>query len=177
MDECKFNTTLTREIANLKELLFVRIDSIEKAVELAHGNYVRVPTDIQKEVQALKDFLLATIKGEHDLKEVKFAKVEQRFELIESARLEQKEDTKTRVDAALKSQENAFAEQNRSFLVSINKSEESTRRQIEAQGEIITDLKDRLTRSEGQNSGKKDFWGYIVAAVAVAAFLIEHFKT
>ncbi len=176
MDECKFNTTLTREISNLKELVFTRIEGIEKAIKLSHENFVRVPTDIQKEVGALKEFILAKFEGEHQLKEVKFGKVEQRFELIESARLEQKGDTKTAVDAALKSQEAAFVKQNESFLLSINKSEESTRRQIEAQGEIIIDLKDRLTRSEGQNSGKRDLWGYAVGAAGLIIAVLSIFK-
>lgn len=46
---------LWREVAALKELLQSQLDSMEKAITVAHEDLVRVPTDVQKQVGNLKE--------------------------------------------------------------------------------------------------------------------------
>jgi hypothetical protein len=46
---------LQREVASLKEILTTRLDGMEKAIQVAHENLVRVPTDTDKQIQHLKE--------------------------------------------------------------------------------------------------------------------------
>lgn len=193
-----------REIASLKELILIHINRIDAAVQLAHEDLVRVPTDVQKAVGALKElheqkfatfrkdlenlekFFLSELAGEHNLKEEKFNKVEQRFQLLETQRAEQKQDTKLAVDAAFAASKEAVREQNNANTVAISKSEATTQKQIDqieqlstsgrnALAEQIADIKDRLTRMEGNSSGKKDFWGYIIGGIGLIGGLLAIF--
>lgn len=54
---------LLREIASLKELFFTRVDALNKAVEVAHDDLVRVPTEVQKAVGTLRDLHESKIEG------------------------------------------------------------------------------------------------------------------
>lgn len=54
---------LFHEIRSLKELVYTRIRALEKAVEVAHEDLVRVPTEVQKAVGTLKDLHEAKIEG------------------------------------------------------------------------------------------------------------------
>jgi hypothetical protein len=46
---------LVREIASLKELIFTRLDGMDKAISLFNENITRVPTDTDKQIQHLKE--------------------------------------------------------------------------------------------------------------------------
>lgn len=133
---------LWREILNLRELLETRITAIEKSIEVAHEDLVRVPTDVQKQVGNLKS-----------LHEEKFRSVETQF-AERDTRTEQKDrDTKIAIDAAFQSASTAVA-----------KSETVTSKQIDQIGMLIQtetralagqidDLKQRVTRIEGMGVG------------------------
>lgn len=54
---------LSREIASLKELLYSRIDGLERAVQVAHDDLVRVPTEVQQAVASLQSLLEVRITG------------------------------------------------------------------------------------------------------------------
>ena len=161
---------LWREILNLRELLESRIISIEKSIEVAHDDLVRVPTDVQKQVGNLKEL--------HD---EKFRSIQVQFDERDT-RTEQKDrDTKIAIDAAFQSASLAVA-----------KSEAVTTKQIDQQGTLIQttagglsgqigDLKERLTRLESQGIGEKGgrtsqqqmiTWVLmiIVALISIAAF-------
>jgi hypothetical protein len=56
-------TALWRELSGLKELLMARIQSIEHAIKIAHDDLVRVPTETQKQVGALKEFQTTVIEN------------------------------------------------------------------------------------------------------------------
>lgn len=45
--------SLYREIAALKELVFTRLEGVEKAIKVFHDDLTRVPTDVDKQVGAL----------------------------------------------------------------------------------------------------------------------------
>lgn len=48
---------LNQQIAALKELLFTRLDGVEKAIEVFYADLTRVPTDVDKQVGALHDLI------------------------------------------------------------------------------------------------------------------------
>jgi hypothetical protein len=100
-------------------------------------------------------------------------------------------DSKVAVDAALQAAKEAVGEQNKSSSSAIAKSESATSKQIDQMGLLIStgntalndkidDLKERLTRLEGNAGGTHQVWGYVVgiagAVVAIAAlgYLIFH---
>jgi hypothetical protein len=162
---------LWREVLNLRELLESRITSIEKSIEVAHEDLVRVPTDVQKQVGNLKE-----------LHEEKFRSVQTQFDERDT-RTEQKDrDTKVAIDAAFQSASLAVA-----------KSEAVTSKQIDQQSMLIQtetralsgqigDVKERVTRLESLGIGDKGgrtsqqqmiSWilTVLVALIAIAAYL------
>jgi hypothetical protein len=163
---------LLRELAGLKEIVFTRLDAMDKAVELFDMNLTRVPTETDKAIEHLKE-----------LHEEKFTSVQTQFK-ERDVRVEQTaRDTKVAVDAALQAAEKAVGKQNESFALSIEKSENATIKQIDQQGQLIatttkalddkiTDVKDRLTRLEGKSEGSGLNMMYIAAITAVIAVII-----
>lgn len=203
---------LLREIASLKELAFSRIGAVEKAIEVAHADLVRVPTDVQKEVGTLKAFHEEKFAGmsqrfadrvvninkvlvdEEHLTYERFMAVEKQFaERDKRAELLLATSSKA-MDAALAAAKSAVDKQNEAFQLSISKSEAATTKQIDgmqatilsltkAFDDKINDLKDRITRNEGTDIGKKEsrqdsgsLWGYVVggigAMLGIAGFIM-----
>jgi len=94
----------------------------------------------------------------------KFDSVKTQFKMVEQQRIEQKEDTKAAVDAALAAQKEAAREQTISSEKSINKSEASTKEQLgqlatnfatELKGVVdkLNDISDRIGRIEAVKQG------------------------
>lgn len=142
-----------REVLHLKELFESRISAVEKSIEVAHEDLVRVPTEVQRAVGTLEA-----------LDNEKFVSIEKQFK-ERDVRVEQTaRDTKTAVDAALAAQEKAVGKQNESFSLATAKSETAITKQIDQLGVLlgnatkgledkINDVKDRLTRLEGSDYG------------------------
>jgi hypothetical protein len=163
---------LLREVSALKELVFTRLEAIDTSIRVSHEDLVRVPTDVQKQVAALKELMEARIDGSDRLKEEKFRNIDKRLDLVEQARIEQKKDTATAVDAALKAAKEAVTEQNTSNVLAINKSETATTKQIDQQGvliaqiiknfdEKINDLKNKQVSTEGQIAALESMKGQV----------------
>lgn len=170
---------LQREVSSLKELHGVRLEAMDKAIAVAHDDLVRVPTDVQKAVTALKEVLLEMFKTV----EGKFDEVKLQFELIEKQRVEQKADTKAAVDAALTAQKEAVKEQTAASEKSILKSESATKERIDLQAkdlrtsgdstnQQVSDLKERVTTIEGKTTGHGETWGYVAIGVAIIAVIL-----
>lgn len=144
---------LYREIASLRELLEFRMNGMESL-----------------EREKFKE-LSSRMTAMEGLREEKFEKVDQEFRgmekqfaLVETQRVEQKEDTKTAVDAALQAQKEAVSEQTTASERSIAKSEAATTKSIEQLAITFTtafdgfrrensDLKDRITSLESEKRG------------------------
>jgi len=138
----------------LRQTIGARLDAMDKAVRVFESNLTRVPTDIDKQIECLKE-----------LHEEKFHSVDTQF-LERDVRVEQTaRDTRVAVDAALQAAEKAVGKQNDSFALAIAKSEAATAKQIDQQGSLIqttsnglndkvTDIKDRLTLIEGRGVGQ-----------------------
>lgn len=148
---------LWREIAALKELAFNRMAAIEKAVDVAHADLVRVPTDVQQQVAHLREL--------HD---EKFESIRIQFAERDTRTEQTSRDNKVAVDAALQAAKEAVGENNKSFAISAAKQEASTIKQIDQQALLIAtvsktlddkigDLKERLTRIEGSGVGVEKY--------------------
>jgi hypothetical protein len=164
---------LLREYTSLKELVFTRLDAMDKAMELFNANITRVPTDTDKQISHLKEL--------HD---EKFEGVEKQFKERDVRTEQSATATKIAVDAALQAQKEAAGAQNESNAAAIAKSEAATTKQIDGivaligsnnkgLDEKIADLKGRLDRGEGKMSGAGDTWGFIVAGIVVVGIIID----
>lgn len=187
---------LWREVANLKEMVVKEIERMDKAIDLAHADLVRVPTDVQKAVGALKElheaqflamdrtigdrviYVDKLLAGAASLVEEKLKSVDSRFS-----------EKDKQVAENFHTAESAVSKQNQHFEISINKSELFTQNQFNQVNILITsmkkeyddkfgDLKDRLSRSDGSGRGRAELWGYVLAAIlliiAAAGYVTTH---
>jgi hypothetical protein len=189
---------LVREISTLKESaqaslvgteksLTARIEGIEKAIQVAHHDAVRIPTLLQDAIENLRklvwerfDTADQKIKGMEALSGERLSAIQQRFK-ERDVRVKQTAKTGGEaLRAALQAAKEAVAAQQTSNSEAISKSEQATKEQIAALGTTIAqntkasdgainDLKSRLDRLEGQGTGRTDMWGWIVAAITMAA--------
>jgi hypothetical protein len=137
--DIKSDTTIltTREVSVLKELMFARLDGIEKSIEVAHDDLVRVPTDVQKQVGALKELhqqIFETVN-------VKFSGVATRF-------TERDERFNERFMASQEALAAAFAAQKEAT----GKIEVSFTKQLDSCNEKISYNKERIATLEGNVS-------------------------
>lgn len=160
-----------REVNALKELIFTRLDALDKATELFHTDITRVPTDVDRQVSAAKDLISAEMDGTSRYFEEKFTGVEIKFEGVEAhfaqsdiLRDKTAEQGGVALSAALQAAKEAVGEQNKSFALSIDKSEKATAEQIAALrlnyetallglNKTIDDLKERVVRAESLGQG------------------------
>lgn len=115
-------------------------ERIEREVRQLEGRLTRQLASIENELQLRVGYAV-------DLTVEKFRKVEQEFELIERQRKEQKEDTKTAVDAALSAQKEAVKEQTAAASLATAKSETATGKQQEQLASTLTTAIEALRRS------------------------------
>lgn len=166
---------LTVLITSLKELFLSHIERIDKAVIVAHEDAVRVPTDIQKAVGGLREFM-----------DQKIQNIYEKFEVIEKIRIEQKIDSRqTLLDTfaaskeAIRKQEDAFVKQIEGQSVNLI----TIRKVLD---DKIDDLKDRVGRIEGVAVGglsqKKEqreisnaTWGIIATILGIIFFILGYF--
>ncbi len=184
---------LTREIASLKEVIFTRLDAMDKAVSLFTESITRVPTDTDKQIQHLKEFVLERMEGIVNqgvsgaaLQNERFAAVQRQFGERDIRTGNAAQESKSAVEYALQAAKEAVAEQNRSSGLAISKSEASTAKQIEQLTDAmregfkgvdgkIDDAKERLTRLEGRGEGGKivhDAGRATIAVIISAAALV-----
>jgi hypothetical protein len=183
---------LTREISALKEVMFTRLDGMDRAIILFNENITRVPTDTDKQISHLREFILQM-----------FSTQDERFEGIQTQfrerdiRVEQTaKASKEALDAALQAAKEAVGKQNDSFAQSIAKVEAAFTKQMDQLGILITntvtaindkidDLKGRLALIEGVDRGKTtavvtqqasnfnaaNLWGIILGIVGTSAIV------
>lgn len=176
-----------REISSLKELLQARVTEVEKGIKVAHDDLVRVPTEVEKSVGGLQSLMENKIFYENKLSTLQFGFIEKQFAWLEVLRVEQKRDTATAVDAALKAAKEAVAEQNTSNVLAINKSEAATSKSIDELARLvntgmgnlndkISEVKDRFivhdSTSRGKHDGVKDFRDWVPWVIAIGMALL-----
>jgi len=147
---------LRRELGALNEKLGTRLDAMDKATSLLQENQTRVPTEIDKQIMHLKEL--------HD---EKFKRVDVQFT-----------DRDVALQAALSAAKEAVEKQTQWFAESIRESKTATGTQLSSLDGKIEDLKDRITRGEGRNSGAKETvletrsasaqnWGFVVGGIGI----------
>lgn len=146
---------LETRIEGQKELSASRFDAMDKAISLLQVIADRQPLDVDKKIINLQT-----------LHEEKFDSIQTQFTERDVRTEQTARDSKVAVDAALQAAKEAVGEQNKSSALAIAKSEAATTKQIDQQGLLISsataglndkieDLKERLTRLEGQDKGLK----------------------
>jgi hypothetical protein len=141
---------------------------------------------VLREIGLLRGSVALQIKALEELLDEKLKAVDREFALIEDRRKEQKEDTRSAVDAALIAQKEAVKGQTAASEKAIEKSEKSFTSQIAAleatlQTSIVSlttslqDMKDRIGRIESHTAGGKEaiidmraVIGLVLAAALVA---------
>jgi polyhydroxyalkanoate synthesis regulator phasin len=119
---------------------------------------------LDKAIANLKQLLETRIGGLEEVIDEKFISVNERFVLVERGRVEQKEDTKSAVDAAFSAAKEAVREQTNSSERSITKSEDATKEQLSQLNTTFTtainavtgsldDLKERVGNIEATRRG------------------------
>ena len=164
---------LLREIFSLKELIFTRIDGMDKGITLLQSQADKVPSIavVNASVEALRQYF-----------EEKFHSISIQFTERDTRTESSARDSKVAVDAALQAAKEAVGEQNKSSALSIAKSEAATTKQIDQISLIINattkgtddkidDLKTRLTAMEGARSGGRDAGSVVVQVIAAIASL------
>ena len=119
---------------------------------------------LQREIAALKEFLVSKIDAAEAHNAIRFAGIDREFVAIEAWRKEQKLDTKTAVDAALQAAEKAVREQTVASEKAITKSETSATEQSKQQyatftaslngvSNTLADVKERVGKIEATRLG------------------------
>jgi len=133
-----------------------------------------------REVASAKEFMFSRIDGVVDVMVEKFDGVSVQLGLVERQRVEQKNDTKAAVDAALAAAKEAVKEQTTASGLSITKSETATAEQLKQLSQTFTtansgltlllnDLKTRVERIENLKQGGRETLSGIYAFAAFLA--------
>jgi hypothetical protein len=105
-----------RDYVDLKiENVITRLDAMDEATRVLKDDVTRTPTLLQ-----------TAIKSFGELMDEKFSAITDKFKAAESLRLEQKQDSKTGLDAALAAQKEAAGTQDINNQKAIDKSEKAT---------------------------------------------------
>ncbi len=142
---------------------------------------------LHREIGTLRDLFTQEIKGLdaeftcqinaiNKIKEEKFDRIREHFDLIEQARLEQKADTKEKVDAALSAQKEAAAKSEQSFTKQIDAMRDLMESHSKASDEKIAALTVRVSVKDGSGAGMAHLWGLIIGAIGLAGVLVAIFK-
>jgi hypothetical protein len=170
---------ILRATAALKELIFTRLDAMDKALVLLQSRADKVPSDI--------DIAVGAIRAVYD---EKFKSVALQFSERDVRTEQTSRDSKVAVDAALQAAKEAVGEQNKSSALAIAKSEAATTKQIDqivilinatnaSINDKVDDLKNRLSsiesrleKGEGRGVGQTDVVAYIVAGFSLLGTIV-----
>ena len=135
------------EATAMKELMLTRFNSIDKAIALAHENEQRWPTVLDREINALKEFMGVKL----DIHAEKFISVNRRFEERDRHVQIDSAANKTAIDAAFKAASEAVKTQQDASDKAITKSEAGFVKQIESATMILSTMKTELDRRLDEN--------------------------
>jgi hypothetical protein len=181
---------LLREIANLETRFMERIESIEKSIEVAHQDLVRVPTDVDKSVDGLAQLvwerfktLNAVIGGIEKTRLEQFSNIQTQFVERDTRTGQAAKASAEALAAALQAAKEAVGTQQLSNITAIQKQETTTKEQIISLGNLITqmtvniddrisDLKGRMDKLQGSGSGRQDVVAWIIAGFSLLANIL-----
>jgi hypothetical protein len=171
------------EIRSLLKIIETRIDAMDKATALLRENISVVPTEMDRQVTHLREYMVARIDSTQVARDERFNSIDLQFRERDTRTDQSSRDSKVAVDAALQAAKDAVGEQNKSSALAIAKSETSTTKQIDqlqtliqtnndATNDKINDIKARLdrgaglTRADDQQRSEKRLDGGLAAAIA-----------
>jgi len=131
-----------RELDALRELLFTRLDAMDKATALLSETVNRTPTVIQTEITHVRELL-----------DERFASIALQFTERDVRTEQAAKGGKEALDAALLAAKELVAQQNEANRGEAAKTEQNFTKQIDAQAARIDELKERIDRGEGSASG------------------------
>ena len=154
--ETKFDTRLSA----MDEAVRLRYTEMSKDMQLLREDCVKEPLLNQERIEHLREVIFETFRTQNE----KFHGVETQFTERDVRTRDAASQTALAVQAALQAAKEAVGEQNKSFTLSIDKSEKSTSEQITQQrvllqtnygslNDKIVDLAVRMTRFEGLGLG------------------------
>ena len=201
-DPTKLTTQLVdRTILAFRELVEVRLADMDKAILLAAKQVEKIPADtaflrdqlraeIDRQMLALREFILSRVEKIEDVNAQKFEGVNSRFLERDIRIAHAAQEARMSLDAALAAAKEAVSEQNKANVQAISKAEAATQKQIDALVQLMTtsnksledkiaDVKTRLDRGEGRNTGsaearteKRLDVGTLLQVVAVMATIV-----
>jgi cobalamin biosynthesis Mg chelatase CobN len=150
-----------------KELLRAHIQATDKAEGLARSLADKMPIEVDAKIEAVRS-----------VHEEKFKSVQTQFTERDTRAEKTAADSKLAVDAAFSAAKEAVGKQNESSAQAISKSELATTKQIDQLNTLIntgnaatdgkiTDVKERVTRLEGQTKGHSEEKGDLRANIAI----------
>jgi hypothetical protein len=174
---------------------------MDKAVVLAAEQVNKLPADdaarrdqmraeIDRQMIALREFIMSQIENLRAVDSEKFEAISIRFTERDLRTEQAAQEGRTSLAAAFAAAKEAVSEQNKANVQAIAKSEVATQKQIDAMGLLMTtsnksledkiaDLKGRLDRGEGRNTGSTEARadrrldiGSVLQALAVIATII-----
>ena len=192
---------LQREIFSLRELLEVKLGAAQAAVELIRSIIetrldgmdlaIKILQDIADKFPGRIDEKIKALKEVHDQKfdaleathAEKFSSIQTQFKERDVRTEQSSKDSKVAVDAALQAAKELGNEQNKSAASAIAKSETATTKQIDQLVGLIqtmtkgfetsiSDLKDRINRSEGKGVGINASWVALLGFVSLVGAVL-----
>jgi carboxypeptidase C (cathepsin A) len=192
--------TLLKPVYTLVEIA----ELLERKALLEGGGSMADKTDpsflttaqLLREIAGLKEWTETLVDGKALVTVEKFAAIDRQLSLVERQRVEQKEDTKTAVDAALQAQKEAVREQTIASERAIAKSEAATTKQLDQQSATfgtaisgvssnlsdhkdlvsnsLSDLKDRVTGMENIRRGGREMSAsmLVIIGLVISVFSI-----
>lgn len=122
---------------------------------------------LNREVAYLKEYVDTRIECLREFIDERFNSIDDKFLAVEKARVEQKNDTKAAVDAALIAQKEAVKEQTLASEKSIFKSESQFDKRYDATDKTVDELKERVGSIEAGRQGGNDMRVAIFATIAI----------
>jgi hypothetical protein len=176
-DPSKLTTEqLDREIAALKEIVFTRLEGMDRALTLATETINRQPTETEKAIGHLRDMLGARMNGMDEIRNEKFIGIQAQFRERDIRFEQAAREANGRVEIALQAAKEAVAKSEVSTIKQLDQLQESIRQVDKTSDDKLADVKDRLNREGGRGEGHSDVWGWIVAAVAALIAILEYKK-
>ena len=190
---CAVNV-LEEKIGGLRRIVDVHVETLKLLPEQQEQLRERLQHEITEHVESARGAVRAEILRVEDVTFQKFCAIDTRFEERDERVTQAASEARISLDAALSAAKEAVGEQNKSNALSINKSEQTTQKQIDSLETLMQtsfgaledkygDLKGRLDRGEGNKSGEQQtrvvhnqtqatLFGWIAAGGAIVTAII-----